>query len=230
MKNTNIPTRTLQEAYNYINYFELGIMSVYERGTFKEQFTISGVHVFQNNLIDIGFTRTFADMIIPEQYVTDCQITDQGKVIISCGETEYCFKPEKSREGKKPCILDPKQTEIDTFMTYKYIDGDKIKTDKTKVYLPVSSYQVGTTNMKQETAIKKVIEKVLDGAQVKYQCCRVPAFSVEFNGDDFKIYGHIHDVFNEKPLNSVLLYDSEEDFTGVNPYDEFVRFAKIRIR
>ena len=74
--------------------------------------------------------------------------------------------------------------------------------------------------------IKTLIDNILEGAAEKYQCCRVPAFSVEFEEDNYKINGHIYNIENGKYLNTVLLYDSKTDIKHINPYADFIGFAK----
>ena len=215
---------TLNTVYDYIkNYDLLSVKSTDKNNNIKEFFT-TGIKIFRNDLKNIAFNRFCSVPIIPDDFVKFAEIHQDGSIFINCGAIDYTLTPLKERAEKDTCKHN--KFYIDTFIDKNIIDISKVITENKTVFLPVDFVKIGETTSLQEMKIKTLIDNILEGAAEKYQCCRVPAFSVEFEEDNYKINGHIYNIENGKYLNTVLLYDSKTDIKHINPYADFIGFAK----
>lgn len=220
MKNNSLNT-----IYNYINNYDLiTVIESDKNGKQSRVFYTTGIKIFRNNLQDIAFKRFCSVPVVLNNLVKNAEILHNGNVLIDCGELIYTLIPQKEKVKKATC-----KTEnflIDIFIDKNMIDTAKITVKNKTVFVPVDYKKIGETTSLQEMKIKLLIDNILDGAAEKYQCCRVPAFSVEFYDNDYKINGHIYNIVNGEYLNTVLLYDSKEDINKINPYSDFMKFAK----
>ena len=215
---------TLNTVYDYIkNYDLLSVKATDKNNNVKEFFT-TGIKIFRNDLKNIAFNRFCSVPIIPDDFVKNAEIQEEGNILIDCGAVSYILTPLKERAEKDTCKH--AKFYIDTFIDKNVIDVSKVITNNKTVFLPVDFVKIGETTSLQEMKIKTLIDNILEGAAEKHQCCRVPAFSVEFENGYYKINGHIYNIVTEEYLNTVLLYDSKEDFTHINPYADFTEFAK----
>lgn len=212
----------LYSLYRFINQYDLIEVFKTHNGVDEKKFCVDGIVMFRKNPLDVGFTRTFADTIIPEQYVSS--VEREKEIIIHCGEDAYALhlvheKPETQPTTLSGCIG------LDELMNTIYLDENHIQVNESTVMIPVSVYKLGTLTRRQSVQIKRLLNEKLDGAQVKYQCCRVPAFSVCFSDDAYKVYSHIYDLASHTYLNRAIMYDSMEDFQKIEPYKEFAAYA-----
>lgn len=215
---------TLNTVYDYIkNYDLLSVKSTDKNNNIKEFFT-TGIKIFRNDLTNIAFYRFCSVPIVPDDFVKFAEICQDGSIFINCGAINYTLTPLKERTEKDTCKHN--KFYIDTFIDKNIIDISKVTTENKTVFLPVDFVKIGETTSLQEMKIKTLIDNILEGATEKYQCCRVPAFSVEFEDDYYKINGHIYNIENGEYLNTVLLYDSKTDIKHINPYANFIEFAK----
>lgn len=215
----------LNNIYTYINNYDLLSVIAEDNNNNRKEFYISGIKVFRKDLTDIGFRCFCSDTVVPDDFVKSAEILVNGNIIIKCGAVNYTLTPIKERGIKTKCHFD--EIVLDVFIDKNMIDRSNIRLNNKKVFLPVDYLKIGILSNFQETKIKMLIDNVFDGMAVKYQCCRVPAFSVEFMNDgEYIIHGHIYDIGNREYLNSVCLYSSKEDFNDIHPYKTFVEFAK----
>lgn len=212
----------LNSLYRFINRYDLIEVCKTHNGVNEKKFCVDGIVTFRKNPLDIGFTRTFADTIIPEQYVSS--VEREEEIVIHCGEDAYALhliheKPEEQPTTLSDCI------NLDELMNVMYLDETDVHVNESAVMIPIALYKLGILTRRQNVQIKKLLNEKLDGAQVKYQCCRVPAFSVRFSGDAYKVYAHIYDLASHTYLNRIVIYDSMEDFQKIEPYKDFVAYA-----
>lgn len=213
----------LKKVYETLGKYEL--LSVDENnGTRTKTFYADGIIVFRKNYRDIGFSRTFADTIVTQSFI-DNMIVDYNVVILQCGQVKYKIVPIKKNSGSQEKILLPDIIYIDTLINGMFFDTENIIVEHNMILTPINLKKLGKLSLKQKTAIKRIIENKLNGSQVEFQCCRVPAFSVEFKEDEYIIYGHIYDYATKCCLNKVELYKSSEDFNNINPYNDYLEYV-----
>lgn len=213
----------LKEVYSKISEYELlGITEVSSKE--KRVFYSDGIVVFHKNYRDIGFSKTFADTVVPECFV-DKIITDDDVITINCGQVQYYVYLIKHKTHCIDTTLLPETIHIDTLINGLYFDANKISVKHNTIITPIDLKKLGKLSLKQKTAIKRIINNELGGSQNKFQCCRVPAFSVEFHNDEYTICGHVCDYAENQYLNKVVLYKSNEDFNNVNPYKTYVEYV-----
>lgn len=213
----------LNSLYRFINQYDLIEVCKMHNGVNEKKFCVDGIITFRRNPLDVGFTRTFADTIIPEQYVSS--VERDKEIVIHCGEDAYALHLLHERVEMQPTIL-PECIEMETIMQTQYLDDKNVSVNESSVLIPIALYKLGILTRRQNVQIKKILNEKLDGAQIKYQCCRVPAFSVRFIEDSYKIYVHIYDLFSHTYLNCIEIYDSMEDFHKIEPYKDFVTYVR----
>lgn len=213
----------LKKVFEGLNEYELLSIDEVNRSK-KRTFYSDGIIVYHKNYYDIGFSRTFADTIVPECLINEICVND-NVVIIKCGFVKYSIVPLKRKMHLIEKVTLPDSIYIDTLINHLYFNVDRIIVRHNVVCTPLDLNKLGKMSLKQKTTIKRIIESKLDGSQVKYQCCRVPAFSVEFYDDEYIVCGHIYDYAKNYCLNRVELYKSSEDFNNINPYKEYVKYV-----
>lgn len=212
----------LNSLYRFINQYDLIEICKMHNGVNEKKFCVDGIVTFRRNPLDIGFTRTFADTIIPEQYVSS--VEREKEIVIHCGEDDYALHlVHEKPEAQSTTLSD--SISLDELMKTTYLDEANVQINESTVMIPVSLHKLGILTRRQSVQIKRLLNERLDGAQVKYQCCRVPAFSVCFSDDSYTVYAHIYDLASHTYLNRAIMYDSMEDFQKIEPYKEFVAYA-----
>ena len=213
----------LKKVYEKIGEYELlGINEV--NGRERRTFYSDGIVIFHKNYRDIGFSRTFADTIVPESFIDEV-IVDNNTIMIRCGKVKYFIFLIKQKVHLTDTSLLPSTIHIDTLIDSSYFDAERIMVKHNVVRTPLDLKKLGILTLRQRTAIKRIIENELNGSQAEFQCCRVPAFSVEFHDNEYVICGHIYDYAEKHYLNRVELYKSSEDLNGINPYKAYLEYV-----
>ena len=181
-------------------------------------FMISGIARFRNPA-NIGFTRTFADTIVLPGSVASI---DEDSNTIYYEDDKYVLCPVREKPTTVSSL--PQKIGIETLLSKDYLSDDYIIASGNTVYAPISLSKLGVLTKAQNTSIKRTMEKYLDAAQIKYQYCRIPAFSIEYNENDYIIYGHIHSLENNKNLNKIMLYSSADDLNEKKMFDKIALY------
>lgn len=216
--------KSIEKIYNYINNnFDLITVTEKRDNNVINKFVSSGIKTYQS-FDNIGFERFCADPFLPDEFVTGASRAENRDFIIKCTKTKYIITPLKKKTEKKKCIFnESKITELflDDLMSSDLADKEKIKIENNNtVIIPVSRDAIGITSPIQESRLACLIDHFLMGISEKYQVCRVPAFSVEFCENDYKIYGCIYSLETNQIISKpILMYDSEEEFNELLPFD-----------
>lgn len=215
----NIEKEELNEIYEMLNDYEL--LRIEKRnGTHNETFYSDGIVTYNRNDYDIGFSRTFADDVVTEDFLTFAEMKD-NTVVLHCGDASYEIFPVRKKSVETEDFSLFGTLNLDDFINAALIDEEYVSVENGRIYAPVSLYKMGNLTRKQKVSIKRVIDSILDGAQVRYQCCRVPAFSVEFDSSEIKLYVHIYDYANRRYINGRLIYDSENNLGRITSYHTY---------
>ncbi len=216
--------RQIKRIYDFMDNFAL--FKVEEKTADNSRvFYTTGIRIFKKNVKNIAFKQYAADDIVPDNFATGVEM-DKTKIVITCGAVTYRLTAKARKQDIKKCKLD--KFSLDDFMNWNMVDINKLRTEgQNTIYLPINRIKIGELSQKQETALKMLLDTKLDGAQVKYQCCRVPAFSITFDGADYTINAHIYNFAEDTYLNSIEIYNSQEDFDNVKPYADFAEQALI---
>ncbi len=222
--------KNIKDVYNYINNnFDLITVTEKRNNNIINKFVSSGIKTYQS-LDNISFERFCADSFLPDDFVTGALRAENGDFIIDCDKTKYIITPLKKKTAKKKCVFDESKITdlfLDDLINSDLADKERIEIkNNNTVIIPINRDAIGITSLIQELRLASFINHFLDGSAEKYQVCRVPAFSVEFYGSDYKIYGYIYSLeTNQNISNPILLYDSEKDFNKLLSFDSYANFA-----
>lgn len=188
-------------------------------------FYSDGIKVFQKNIQNIAFTRTFADDILCESFVT-CILKGSTEIIIICDKVKYTIPFESMIEKKNPNIIAlPDHITIDTFMDEKYIDKENVYvTFDEEVFVSVDVRLLRNCTRKEKVQIICILENILNGKQQSMQYCRSIGFSIRFVEDGYILFAHIYDIICSTYNNHIELFNSKDDLHNIQPYAKFVDF------
>lgn len=219
-------TRIIKEMINHAAKYTL--LKVTD-GT--KEFYITGIKkIGGSRYPDVIFKRLLADDYVIDESPKWIDIKDDNTIILEYpNDQKLTITPLKEKEEVN-CPELPNEIHLETLMNTAYIDKSNITTTADSVYMPLDPQIICAIPAMKITKIKLLMYRHLDGAQAKYQLSRVPAFTVKFTPDGYKIYGHLHNIKENKPLNKIELFDSEDCLSQDDEFKPFVKFANTYIK
>ncbi len=138
--------------------------------------------------------------------------------------------PEEVQQYQEDSFLPLIGRTMDDWMDSEWIDRPAVRWDKesSAVYLPCSYDRLMALPAACQESLRDLVLYQLDGAMFPFTSL-LPAFSVSFDGEDYTIYGHLHDRAADAPCNRVFLYASYlSDLADLErPFSDLVDLARF---
>lgn len=214
----------LAEFYRQMNRFDWFYVTCSDMQ--RQPFYCTGIKMFRNNPYDIGFLRCFAVSVVPDEWISRVTVKETGEICMECRTVRYHLKPLHKRNTDSRTVYLPERLTLDDLMLPSLCDEEYRQIDSAAVLLPSCLHLLDGLSLRQKTGIKRLLDSELEGSAVSLQHCRIPAFSVSFCGNDYELLGHVFSLETRQCLTTVSLYRSLEDFAGIDPFQEFVSFAR----